>query len=431
MPTIIDRFWPESDLSERACVWPKTVNEHSGSYWVFLNSWQIGILDFQVLTALICMSTETHTSKAELFFASLLQRAGIRLNGPDPWDIQVHDKQFFNRFYSGGSLALGDSYMDGWWDVEALDTFFAKVFEAGIHHKVRVPASIFFRALFSRIYNPQSRRRAFQVGRQHYDTGNDLFEHMLGRDMVYSCGYWKDVEDLDAAQQAKLDLICRKMGLHAGMRLLDIGCGWGSLLKFAAEEYAVEALGVTVSEEQANFARRLCAGLPVEVYLQDYRQLSGKFDAIASIGMVEHVGWNNYAEFMKLAYQCLEPGGLFALHTIGSNQSVREIDPWIAKHIFPNSMLPSLAQLTRAAEPFFVVEDIQNFGPDYDRTLMAWDRNFRQAWPSLKDKYGERFYRMWHYYLMVSAASFRSRRIQLWQLVLAKKPGHARYDAPR
>jgi cyclopropane-fatty-acyl-phospholipid synthase len=370
-------------------------------------------------------------SKAEQFFASLLQRAGIRLNGSDPWDIQVNDKRFFNRFYSGGTLALGESYMDGWWDVEALDMFFARAFDAGIHHNMRVPAAIFFRPLFFRIYNPQARRRAFQVGRHHYDTGNDLFKSMLGRHMVYSCGYWKDAEDLDAAQLAKFDLICRKVGLKAGMRLLDIGCGWGSLLKFAAEEFAVGSLGVTVSQEQFNFARQLCAGLPVEVRLQDYRQISGTYDAIASIGMAEHVGYKNYTEFMKSAHQCLKPGGLFVLHTIGSNQSIRETDPWIAKYIFPNSMLPSLAQLTHAAESYFVVEDVQNFGPDYDRTLMQWDRNFRQAWPSLKDRYDECFYRMWRYYLMVSAASFRSRRLQLWQLVLAKKPGSERYDAVR
>jgi cyclopropane-fatty-acyl-phospholipid synthase len=377
------------------------------------------------------MPAETHTSKSELFFASLLERSGIRLNGPDPWDIQVKDKQFFNRFYSGGSLALGESYMDGWWDVEELDTFFTRAFEAGIHNNVRVPVSIFLKVLFFRIFNPQGGRRAFQVGRRHYDTGNDLFEQMLGRHMVYSCGYWKEAEDLDAAQLAKLELICRKMELKAGMRLLDIGCGWGSLLKFAAEKYSVDPLGITVSEKQADFAQRLCAGLPVDVRVQDYRQIGGRFDAIASIGMAEHVGWKNYPEYMKLAHRCLEPGGLFALHTIGSNQSVRETDPWIARYIFPNSMLPSLAQLTRAAEPFFVVEDVQNFGPDYDRTLMTWDRNFRLAWPLLKDRYGERFYRMWRYYLMVSAASFRSRRIQLWQLVLAKKPRHARYDAVR
>jgi len=377
------------------------------------------------------MSSGPTSNGGERFFAGLLQKAGITLNGDRPWDIRVHDPRFFDRFGSGGSLALGESYMDGWWDVEALDEFFTRAFEARLHRQLRVPPSIFLRALLFRVLNPQGRRRAFQVGERHYDTGNDLFERMLGTHMAYSCAYWKDAQDLDAAQAAKLDLVCRKAGLRRGQRLLDIGCGWGSLLRFAAERYHVEGLGITVSSEQAELARRRCAGLPVEVLLQDYRDLVGSYHAVVSIGMAEHVGWKNYSAYMEAAHRCLRPGGYFVLHTIGSRRSVRETDPWIEKYIFPNSMLPSLAQLAKAAEPYFVVEDVQNFGPDYDRTLMAWDENFRSAWPGLSGRYGKRFYRMWRYYLMASAASFRSRRIQLWQLVLARRPGRARYDAPR
>ena len=377
------------------------------------------------------MSNEAHSSNEERDFAALLHRAGMALDGPDPWDIQVHDKRFYSRFFSGGTLALGESYMDGWWDVEELDTFFTKAFESGINESVRLPLRHMFKILLSRAFDLHGKGRAFRVGEQHYDTGNDLFERMLGRHMAYSCGYWKHAGDLDSAQQAKYDLTCRKAGLQPGMRLLDIGCGWGGLLKYAVENHGAEGLGVTVSKAQAGFARRLCSGLPVEVRVQDYHDLTGAFDAIVSIGMAEHVGWKNYPGFMKMAHQRLPKSGLFVLHTIGSTQSVKETDPWIAKYIFPNSMLPSLAQLTGAAEPYFVVEDVQNFGPDYDRTLMAWEHNFRAAWPDLKEKYGERFYRMWRYYLMVSAASFRSRRIQLWQLVLAKRPGRVRYDAPR
>ena len=360
-----------------------------------------------------------------------MHRAGINLNGPEPWDIQVHDERFFKRFLSGGTLAMGESYMDGWWDVVSLDEFFSKVFDAQVNRSVRRPAWQVLRSLIFHVFNPQSGKRAFHIGKRHYDAGNDIFKHMLDRRMTYSCGYWKDVEDLDAAQEAKLDLMCRKMGLQPGMRLLDIGCGWGSLLKFAAERYAVKALGITVSQEQAAYAQQRCAGLPVEVRLEDYHDVIGSFDAVASIGMAEHVGWKNYPAYMAVIHRCLEPGGIFALHTIGSIRSIKATDPWIEKYIFPNSMLPSLAQLTRAAEPYFVVEDVQNFGPDYDRTLMAWERNFRSAWPQLKDNYSERFYRMWRYYLMVSAASFRVRRLQLWQMVLARKPGRTRYDAPR
>lgn len=377
------------------------------------------------------MYAKQNITRPEQFLVSLLKEAGITINGKEPWDIQVHDQRFFKRVLAGGSLALGESYMDGWWDVESLDSFFTRLFDHGLEETARQPIALIFRVLFFRIFNSQSGRRAFEVGRRHYDAGNDIFQHMLDSRMTYSCGYWKDAGDLESAQLAKLDIICRKLDLRSGMRLLDFGCGWGSLVKHAAEKYGVEALGITVSGEQVKLARERVAGLPVEVQLQDYRKLHGSYDAIASVGMAEHVGWKNYQTFMKVAHRCLKPGGLFLLHTIGSKRSVKETDSWIEKYIFPNSMLPSLAQLTRAAEPYFVVEDVQNFGPDYDPTLMAWDKNFRSAWPHLNDKYGERFYRMWRFYLMSSAASFRSRRIQLWQLVLAKKPGRVRYDAPR
>jgi cyclopropane-fatty-acyl-phospholipid synthase len=377
------------------------------------------------------MPARNTVKRPQRVVTALLDRAGIAVNGGEDWDLQVHDPRFYHRVLSGGSLALGEAYLDGWWDARSLDGFFTRLFEAGVERGARLPPAILLRLLFFRLFNPQGGKRAYQVGKRHYDTGNDLFERMLDRRLTYSCGYWKDAADLEAAQEAKLDLVCRKLRLRQGMRLLDIGCGWGSLLRFAARRHGVEALGVTVSTEQAGYARRVCDGLPVDIRVLDYRALGRQYDAIASIGMVEHVGWKNYAGFMEVAHRCLAPGGLFLLHTIGSRRSQKQTDPWIDKYIFPNSMLPSLAQLTRAAEPYFVVEDLQNFGPDYDRTLMAWDRNFRSAWPGLEARYGKRFYRMWRYYLMSSAASFRSRRIQLWQLVLARQPGRERYDAPR
>jgi cyclopropane-fatty-acyl-phospholipid synthase len=385
----------------------------------------------QGAAASIYMNTESKTARTEAIITSLLSKAGISINGSNPWDIQLYDGQFFKRVLTGGSMALGESYVDGWWDVESLDEFFVKLFNIGAESDAHRPTGMLLRNLFYRVFNIQAGRRAFHVGKRHYDAGNDLFEHMLDRRMAYSCAYWKDAADLDAAQEAKLDMICRKLHLQPGMRILDIGCGWGSLLKFSAENYSVAGLGITVSGEQVKLAQQLNAGLPVEVRLQDYRKLTGDFDAIGSVGMAEHVGWKNYPSYMKVAHRCLKPGGYFVVQTIGSTRSVKETDPWIAKYIFPNSMLPSLAQLTHAAEPYFVVEDVQNFGADYDRTLMAWDDNFRTAWPKLKSNYDKRFYRMWRYYLMSSAASFRTRRIQLWQLVLAKKPKSARYDAPR
>jgi len=291
------------------------------------------------------------------------------------------------------------------------------------------------------VLNLQSGRRALAVGERHYDLGNDLFEAMLGQRLVYSCGYWREAGDLDAAQEAKLDLVCRKLGLRPGMRVLDIGCGWGEALKFAAERYGVTGVGVTISREQAEYARALCAGLPVEIRLQDYHALDGasddsRFDRIFSIGMFEHVGAKNYRAYFEVARRCLRAdevsgGGLFLLHCIGSNVSVRHTDPWIARYIFPNSMLPSARQVAEASEGLFVMEDWHNFGTDYDRTLQAWRENVEAAWERLPARYDERFRRMWRFYLAASMAAFRARRIQLWQIVYSPHGVPGGYVAPR
>ncbi len=362
------------------------------------------------------------SEKAEQTVRELLSVAGIQINGENPWDIRVHDRRFYRRVLAGGSLYLGESYMDGVWDAERPDQFCQRLFEARLEERAKRSPQAVLLALWWRIFNPQAPRRAFEIGKRHYDLGNDLFERMLDPRMVYSCGYWAEASTLAEAQEAKLDLICRKLELAPGMRLLDIGCGWGSLLEFAAEHYGTEGVGVTVSEQQASLARERCRGLPVRIELKDYRELTEQFERVASVGMVEHVGSRNYPTYMNVAHRCLKPGGLFLLHTIGSNRSVQSTDPWIEKYIFPNSMLPSLAQLARAAEPYFLAEDLHSFGPYYDHTLMAWDRNFRARWPEIADHYGERFYRMWRFFLNACAASFRTRRIQLWQILLGKNP---------
>jgi cyclopropane-fatty-acyl-phospholipid synthase len=243
---------------------------------------------------------------------------------------------------------------------------------------------------------------------------------MLDKRMVYTCGYWKDAKTLDEAQEAKLDLTCKKLNLKPGMKVLDIGCGWGSFAKYAAEKYKVKVVGITVSKEQAVLAKALCKGLPIEIRLQDYRDLNEKFDRIVSLGMFEHVGYKNYKTYMKVVHRCLKDDGLFLLHTIGGNKSVKSTDPWIDKYIFPNSMLPSIKQMGDAIEDYFVMEDWHNFSADYDKTLMAWYNNFENSWNKLKDDYDERFHRMWRYYLLACAGTFRARKSQLWQIVLSK-----------
>ena len=355
------------------------------------------------------------------FVADLLKQADIAINGHRPWDIQLKAPGVIDSALSRGNLGLGESYMNGDWDAKALDQFFYRLMRAQLHQRIR-PTQLVYHSLRSRLLNRQNAKRAWEVGEKHYDLGNEFYAAMLDKRMTYTCGYWKEAASLDDAQEAKLDLICRKLGLQPGMRVLDIGCGWGSFMAYAAEYYGVECVGLTISREQAEFGKRLMrSGLPVEFRLQDYRDETEQFDRIASIGMFEHVGHKNYRQFMEVASRCLKDDGLFLLHTIGKNLSATPSDPWIDKYIFPNGELPTLGQVVEASEPLFVVEDVHNFGANYDKTLMAWHANFEANWPNFRDRFDDAFYRMWRYYLLSCAGAFRAREIQLWQFVLSKR----------
>lgn len=367
----------------------------------------------------------------------LLEDTGVRFNGTNPWDIQVQDAAAYRYILMRGSLGFGEAYMDGLWECQQLDTMLSALLRADIRDRIRTLSrlSLLLRIAAgiaaNRFINRQSPRRAFQVGEQHYDIGNDVFEAMLDPTMSYSCGYWAHAEDLDQAQRDKLDMICRKLELQPGERLLDIGCGWGGLASHAAENYGVQVLGVTISRRQLAVARERCAGLPVRIELMDYRDLQGRFDKIVSVGMFEHVGPKNYRAFFDIVQRLLADDGLMLLHTIGDTATSLDTDAWIDKYIFPNGKLPSAQQVAAAIEPGLVIRDWHEFGFDYDRTLMAWWANFNRAWPPLRDAYSERFYRMWKYYLHACAASFRCGHTLLWQIVLTSRGARPGYRSIR
>lgn len=363
---------------------------------------------------------------------ALLSSIGVKLNGNQPWDIQIYNDAFFSKVIKDGALGLGEAYMDKWWDCQQIDVLFDRMLRAKLDKQANIfPLRYKIKGLLSKVINLQSKNRSRQVAQKHYDLGNDLFHAMLDKQMIYSCGYWKNAATLDEAQHAKLDLICQKLQLKPGQRLLDIGCGWGGLIKFAALNYGVKAVGITISEQQYHYAKESCAGLPIEIRLQDYRDLNEQFDHVVSVGMFEHVGQSNYTLFMQTANRVLAEDGLFLLHTIGVNEPYPLANEWIVKYIFPNGALPSISQIGKAAEKLFVMEDWHNFGAYYDKTLMAWYHNFVAHWEQLKKSYDERFYRMWTYYLLSCAGGFRSRSVQLWQIVFSKKGRVGGYIAPR
>jgi cyclopropane-fatty-acyl-phospholipid synthase len=370
-------------------------------------------------------------ASARRWIENLLEQADVRINGDRPWDLRVHLDDFFTRVSAEGSLGFGDSYVEGWWDCPALDEMMARVWKADLPAHVCVwrdwPGLV-----QARFLNLQRGRRSFEVGQHHYDIGNELYSGMLDPRMIYSCGYWAEADDLDKAQEAKLDLVCRKLELRPGMSVLDIGCGWGGAAKFAAEHYGVRVVGVTVSTDQASWARENITGLPVEIRLCDYREIKEKFDRIFSIGMFEHVGHRNYGGYFDVVRECLADDGLFLLHTIGSLHTTSRPDAWISRRIFPNSMLPSATHITKAAEGRLVMEDWHNFSADYDRTLMCWQRNIEDRWHELDaEKYNNAFRRLWRYYLLGCAGAFRSRKLQLWQIVFSRDGVPGGYRPPR
>lgn len=351
---------------------------------------------------------------------NLLAAADIRIDGDRPWDIQLHDRRFFSRVLASGTLGFGESYMEGWWDCDAPDEMCCRAMNAGLDRRFEFKLPNLWAFLTALFVNQQTSRRSRKVGRVHYDLSNDFFEAMLDPNMQYSCALFAEDDDLESAQLRKLDWICERLRLRPGLRLLDIGCGWGGLARYAALRYGCQVTGITISREQFRYAQRWTHGLDVEIRLCDYREVTERFDRVVSVGMIEHVGYKNYRTYMQAVARSLCENGLFLCQGICGNVSSVHSDPWIERYVFPNSMLPSLARLARAAESIFIVEGVKNIGPNYDPTLLAWEENFRLAWPRFADRYGERFRRMWRFYLLSCAGAFRARNLQVFSMLFSK-----------
>lgn len=367
--------------------------------------------------------------------SDLLATADIRAGGDRPWDIKIHDARLYSRLAMRGLSGLAEAYVDQWWDCDAIDQLFDRAIQAGLGSRIAFDLRAAASCLLQKVWNFQRPRRSRRNAEAHYDLGNDLFQVMLDRRMLYTCGYWKNARTLDDAQEAKVELACRKIGLREGQRILDIGCGWGGFAKYAAQRHGANVVAINVSREQVKFATESCRELPVQVRLQDYRDVNEPFDHIVSLGCMEHVGPKNYRLFTRTAHRCLRDGGLCLLHFIASRNSFPNTQdseiPWIERHIFPGAVMPSLKQIGAAIDGLFVIEDLHNFGSNYDPTLMAWHANFERGWPAIEQKYGPRFYRMWKYYLLMCAGAFRSRKYQLWQIVLSKNGVRGGYEAVR
>jgi cyclopropane-fatty-acyl-phospholipid synthase len=351
----------------------------------------------------------------------LFAMADVVLGGTRPWDIQVHNERFYRRLMADGSLGLGEAYMDGDWDCPALDQLFDRVISARLSERIGLTLPLAILRTAARFQNRQTVARARTVAEIHYNLPLDIHLATYDRRITGSCAYWKDAADLDTAQEAKLDLICRKIGLKANHTVLDIGCGWGSFIGFAAEKYGASCSGVTVSSEQVDYVEKRYGG-SVRPLLLDYRDYDGPpADRLVSVGMFEHVGSKNFRTYFNRARRYLKDDGLFLLHTIWENERYPVIDAWQDKYIFPNGDLPSLGEITSAVEGLFVVEDVHNFGADYDKTLMAWNANFQSRRGEMAARHGERFCRMWEYYLLQNAGAFRCRHISVGQLVLSPR----------
>jgi cyclopropane-fatty-acyl-phospholipid synthase len=373
---------------------------------------------------------------------------GLLVTAPEPVstgkrdltsDLVIQDDTVRRRIRREGIVGLGEAYEQGHWSADRLDEMMYRIFRSPAPRlSPFVWSKLLLTAFDQRLFNRQTGRGAFNIGRRHYDLGNDLFRCMLDESMTYTCGYWADAETLGEAQEAKLDLICRKLDLQPDQHVLDIGCGWGNFARHAARNYGARITGITVSQEQAVLARERCDGLPVEIRLQDYRDVDEVFDHVVSIEMIEAVGRRNLPTFYRVVDRSLKNGGLFALQVIFGNTLTRTSDRrldqfilWLLKYIFPDGYLPRSDELVPPRDTDLRIEDWQRYFDDYERTLLAWASRFNDGWDGIAGQYDDNFRRRWNFYLHGCAAAFRARLVDVGQIIYAKGGSTRRFDPSR
>lgn len=364
---------------------------------------------------------------------TVVTRAGKRRvfgnpsNGPSV-TIHIHDSGFFRRLMWRPGLALGEAYMDGAFSIEAgsLHDFLEILL---ISTTRREPRGVLGEAAAkaASLVSRNDGTRASRNVQHHYDIDHRLYEMFLDEDLQYSCAYWRDgVTSLEQAQRDKKHHIARKLMLEPGMQVLDIGCGWGGLALTLARDYGVEVTGVTLSVDQFETATRRVqeAGLSdkITIKLQDYRNETGTFDRIVSVGMFEHVGRRNFDEFFEHLDRLLKPDGTALLHTIGRMAKPAPINAWMRKYIFPGAYLPSLSQLMPILERRGIwLADLEMLRIHYAKTLEVWDERFQARRAEIEERFDARFCRMWEFYLQLNVLAFQYRSLVVFQLQLAKR----------
>lgn len=356
-----------------------------------------------------------------------------RVGSDLPLHLIIHDSNTYDRVVAFGTLGFCEAYMDGWWDekhnnlVELIGLFHRSSVYAKAASNVTIPLAI--KVVKQRLKTlPLLIQNSRKNVQHHYDLGNDFYQRFLDPTMTYSCGYRiHETDSLEQMQLQKYELICRKLALHPGESLVDIGCGWGGMLIYAAERYGISGTGITLSVEQAKLAQERVEqkGLSdrIKIVIADYRELTGQYDKFVSIGMFEHVGKGNFATFMQKAFKLLTPDGVGLLHTIATQSDERN-GVWVDKYIFPGGYAPQLHELTKelwAAK--LSLAHCENLKPHYAETMKRWADNLmnhQAEIASLDQIYDDRFLRMWYLYLQSFEASFRYGGLHIYQLLFYK-----------